>query len=153
VIKKTNREKPSKIIEKKTEHTKENPYAPNSTHIIGTMPAWLIDDPQEDQELDDKVPELPQRSYMEDTAFVLKLADEVPGQPKLPNRSYLEDAAFVSKLDSELFPDSPHLPAQDSRLPELPGRRYLEDGDFEMESDIVHPSKTPPRHSETSCSP
>jgi hypothetical protein len=130
--------KMKKIIKKKTKRTKDNPYATHSTHIIGTMPAWLIDDPQEDKELDDKVPELPQRFYMEDTAFVSKLDDELPGQPELPNRSYLEDAAFVSKL-----------PAQDSRLPELPERRYLEDGDFEMESDIVHPSKTPLHHSET----
>jgi hypothetical protein len=42
------------IIKKKTKCTKENPYATHSTHIIGTMPAWLIDDPQEDKELDDK---------------------------------------------------------------------------------------------------
>jgi hypothetical protein len=139
VIKKTNRKKLSKI-------TKENPYSANSTHIIGTMPAWLIDDPQEDEELDDKVPELPQRSYMEDTAFVSKLDNELPGQPELPNRSYLEDAAFVSELECELLP---HLPAQDSRLPELPERQYMEDGDIKIESNIVNPSKTLSHHSET----
>lgn len=70
--------------------------------------------------------------------------------PQLPERSYLEDTAFVSKLEVELFPEA-WLTSQSapkgsgSMLPELPERRYLEVGG---ETELLPPKALVQRHSD-----
>ena len=65
--------------------------------------------------------------------------------PELPSRSYLNDTEFIHELNTELFPEIGHqtllVPVGNSMLPELPERRYLEDTDFDIQLSHSHSSR------------
>ena len=70
--------------------------------------------------------------------------------PELPSRSYLNDTEFIHELNTELFPEIGHqtlvVPVGNSMLPELPERRYLEDTDFEIQATPTVPGKRKDKH-------